>query len=422
MANRNNEAVLQNIDWVLVLMYLLMVGLGWMNIYAAVYNEEYKSILDVSQDYGKQLIWIVTSLFIAFVILVIDGEFFPTFAWGLYGMFVLVLVVVIFAGHEVKGSKSWIELGTFRVQPAEFAKFATNLALAKYLSNINLKIDKLSTKLTAAAIFAVPAIVIIAQKETGSALVFAAFVLVMFREGLSGSILIFGFGMAVLFVLALLVDEMILSAILAAVTLIVLFFLRFKGRYILLAGGILVASIAFIYSVDYAFTNILEPHQKKRINVLLRKEIDPKGAGYNVNQSLIAIGSGGILGKGYLNGTQTKYNYVPEQSTDFIFCTVGEEWGFLGSITVIGLFVVMLLRIVYLAERQRSTFSRIYGYGLASIIFTHLAINIGMTIGLAPVVGIPLPFFSYGGSSLWSFTILMFIFIRLDAYRFQILR
>lgn len=422
MANRNNEAVLQNIDWVLVLMYLLMVFMGWMNIYAAVYNEEYKSILDSSQDYGKQLIWIITAFFIAFVILVIDGEFFPNFAWPMYGIFLLVLIVVIFAGLEVKGSKSWIGVGSFRVQPAEFAKFATNLALAKYLSNINIKIEKLSTKLIAAALFAVPALIIIAQKETGSALVYASFVLVMYREGLSGGILVAGVGLALLFVLALLVDELVLTLILTGIAALSFVFIRLKGRNLLIVGGILVAAVTFIYSVDYAFNNVLEAHQKKRINVLLRKEIDPKGAGYNVNQSLIAIGSGGLIGKGYLNGTQTKYNYVPEQSTDFIFCTVGEEWGFAGSIVVIGLFVAMLLRIIYLAERQRSTFSRIYGYGLASIIFFHLAINIGMTIGLAPVVGIPLPFFSYGGSSLWSFTILLFIFVRLDAYRFQILR
>jgi rod shape determining protein RodA len=422
MANRNNEGVLQNIDWVLVMLYLVMVTMGWFNIYAAVYNEEYKSIFDTTQSYGMQLVWIVTSLFIAFVILVIDGEFFPRFAWPVYGVFVLLLVAVIFVGAEVKGSKSWIGVGAFRVQPAEFAKFATNLALAKYLSNINIKIEKLSTKLIASAIFAVPALIIILQNETGSALVYAAFVLVLFREGLSGNILILGVAMAILFVLALLVDETVLSIILVGLAAASFIFVRFKMRNIMITGGILVASLAFVHSVDYAFVNILEPHQKKRINVLLGKEVDPKGAGYNVNQSMIAIGSGGLLGKGYLKGTQTKYNYVPEQSTDFIFCTVGEEWGFLGSVIVLGLFVILLLRIIYLAERQRSTFSRIYGYGLASIIFLHLAINIGMTIGLAPVVGIPLPFFSYGGSSLWSFTILTFIFVRLDAYRFQILR
>jgi rod shape determining protein RodA len=422
MANRSNEAVLQNIDWVLVLLYLVLVTMGWFNIYAAVYNEEYKSIFDTSQSYGMQLVWIVTSLFIAFSILVIDGEFFPKFAYVLYGAFIFLLIVVIFAGVEVKGSKSWIGVGGFRIQPAEFAKFATNLAIAKYLSNINIKFEKLNTKLIAAALFAVPALIIILQNETGSALVYASFILVLYREGLSGNILVMGLVMVLLFIAALLVDEGILSVILALIAGCSFFFIRFKLNNALIVGGILLASVAFVYTVDYAFVNVLEPHQKKRINVLLGKEVDLKGAGYNVNQSMIAIGSGGLIGKGYLNGTQTKYNYVPEQSTDFIFCTVGEEWGFVGSTIVLGLFVLLLLRLIFLAERQRSTFSRIYGYGLASIIFFHLAINIGMTIGLAPVVGIPLPFFSYGGSSLWSFTILTFIFVRLDAYRFQILR
>jgi len=422
MANRNKDAVLQNIDWILVSLYLILVIMGWFNIYAAVYNEEYKSIFDTSQSYGMQLVWIGSSLIIAFVILVIDGEFFPKFAWVLYAAFILLLIVVIFAGKEVKGSKSWIELGSFRIQPAEFAKFATNLALAKYLSNINIKFEKLNTKLIAAAIFAVPALIIIAQNETGSALVYGSFILVLYREGLSGNILIMGVAMVILFIAALLMDELVLITLMGIIAAGSFFFVRFKMRNIMIVSGILLASVAFVHSVDYTFTNILEPHQKKRINVLLGKEVDPKGAGYNVNQSMIAIGSGGILGKGYLNGTQTKYNYVPEQSTDFIFCTVGEEWGFFGSLTVLGLFIFLLLRLIYLAERQRSTFSRIYGYGLASIIFIHLAINIGMTIGLAPVVGIPLPFFSYGGSSLWSFTVLTFIFVRLDAYRFEILR
>ena len=422
MANRNKDAVLQNIDWILVSLYLILVIMGWFNIYAAVYNEEYKSLFDTSQSYGMQLVWIGTSLIIAFVILVIDGEFFPKFAWVLYAAFVLLLIVVIFAGKEVKGSKSWIELGSFRIQPAEFAKFATNLALAKYLSSINIKFEKINTKLIAAAIFAVPALIIIAQNETGSALVYGSFILVLYREGLSGNFLIMGVAMVILFIAALLMDELVLITIMGIIAAGSFFFVRFKMQNILIVSGILLASVAFVHSVDYTFTNILEPHQKKRINVLLGKEVDPKGAGYNVNQSMIAIGSGGILGKGYLNGTQTKYNYVPEQSTDFIFCTVGEEWGFLGSITVMGLFIFLLLRLIYLAERQRSSFSRIYGYGLASIIFIHLAINIGMTIGLAPVVGIPLPFFSYGGSSLWSFTVLTFIFVRLDAYRFEILR
>jgi rod shape determining protein RodA len=422
MANRNKEDVLQNIDWMLVLLYLVLVTMGWFNIYAAVYNEAYKSIFDTTQSYGMQLVWIVTSLAIAFMILIIDGEFFPSFAYVLYGAFILLLLFVIVAGVEVKGSRSWLGVGSFRIQPAEFAKFATNLALAKYLSNVNINFEKLSTKLKAAAIFAVPALIIILQNETGSALVYGSFILVLYREGLSGNILLIGVAMVVLFIAALLVDEWIILLILAIIAVGSFLFVRLRRNNIIVISALLLGSMGFVHSVDYTFTNILEPHQKKRINVLLGKEIDPKGAGYNVNQSMIAIGSGGLIGKGYLNGTQTKYNYVPEQSTDFIFCTVGEEWGFAGSILVLGLFVILLLRIIFLAERQRSSFSRIYGYGLASIIFIHVAINIGMTIGLAPVVGIPLPFFSYGGSSLWSFTVLTFIFVRLDAYRFQILR
>lgn len=422
MANRNKEAVLQNIDWVLVMLYLILMTMGWLNIYAAVYNEEAKSMFDTTQSYGMQMIWIATSLVIAFMILVIDGEFFPSFAYVVYGAFILLLLAVIVLGVEVKGSRSWIAVGSFRIQPAEFAKFATNLALAKYLSTINVKFEKLSTKLKAAAIFAVPALIIILQNETGSALVYGAFILVMYREGLSGNILLIGVGMVVLFIAALLVDEWILLVILAVLAAGSFLFIRVHRQNLLIVSALLIGSSAYVHSVDYTFTNILEPHQKKRINVLLGKEVDPKGAGYNVNQSMIAIGSGGLLGKGFLNGTQTKYNYVPEQSTDFIFCTVGEEWGFAGSLVVLSLFVILLLRLIFLAERQRSTFSRIYGYGLASIIFLHVAINVGMTIGLAPVVGIPLPFFSYGGSSLWSFTVLMFIFVRLDAYRFQILR
>lgn len=422
MADRNREDVLQNIDWVLVMLYLVLVAMGWFNIYAAVYNDEHQSIFDTTQSYGMQLVWIVSSLVIGFMILVIDGEFFPKFAYVLYGAFIVLLLVVIVAGVEVKGSRSWIGVGSFRIQPAEFAKFATNLALAKFLSNINVKFELLSTKLKAAAIFAVPALIIILQNETGSALVYGSFILVLYREGLSGNILLIGVGMVVLFIAALLVDEWILLTILSVIAVGTFVFIRFRRSNIITVLALLIGATAYIHSVDYTFTNILEPHQKKRINVLLGKEVDPKGAGYNVNQSMIAIGSGGLMGKGYLNGTQTKYNYVPEQSTDFIFCTVGEEWGFLGSVIVLGLFVVLLLRIIFLAERQRSPFTRIYGYGLASIIFLHVAINVGMTVGLAPVVGIPLPFFSYGGSSLWSFTILTFIFIRLDAYRFQILR
>jgi rod shape determining protein RodA len=423
---RQEEKVLQNIDWMMVMLYLVLVTMGWFNIYAAVYNESHQSIFDTTQSYGMQLVWILSSLFLAFIILIIDGEFFPRASYVIYGAFILLLIGVIFFGVEVKGSKSWIGVGSFRIQPAEFAKFATNLALAKFISNPNLKFEKLQNRAISIALFTVPALLVIAQNETGSALVFGSFFLVLYREGLPGWILMSGVLLAVLFVLTLLIPPDVLIwfvVVLGALPIIITFlFYRRNLQNFLLSLAISAASIGFVFSVEYVFENVLELHQKTRINVLLGKEKDLKGAGYNVNQSMIAIGSGGLMGKGFLNGTQTKFNYVPEQSTDFIFCTVGEEWGFIGSVVVLGLFTLMLLRIIYIAERQRSPFSRIYGYGLASIIFFHIAINIGMTIGLAPVVGIPLPFFSYGGSSLWSFTILLFIFLRLDAYRFQILR
>jgi rod shape determining protein RodA len=422
MSKGRNEGVLQNIDWITVLIYLIMVLMGWFNIYAAVYNEEHQSIMDASQSYGKQLIWIITAFFIALVILIIDGEFFPTFAYALYAIFLLLLLAVFFLGTEIKGSRSWIAIGEFRIQPAEFAKFATNLAIAKFLSNMNIKIEQFKTRMIAVAFFTIPALIIIMQKETGTALVYSAFILVLYREGLPGIYLFLGLIFTLICVLALVMDPVILTWIIAAGCFIGIAVYRFRLQAILTGVGVFLVSIATVRSIDYLFENVLEDHQKKRINVLLGKEKDLKGAGYNVHQSMIAIGSGGLTGKGFLNGTQTKYNFVPEQSTDFIFCTVGEEWGFVGSLTVLALFLFLLLRLIFLAERQRSAFSRIYGYGLASIIFFHLVVNIGMTIGLAPVVGIPLPFFSYGGSSLWSFTILLFIFIRLDAYRFQILR
>jgi rod shape determining protein RodA len=294
--------------------------------------------------------------------------------------------------------------------------------MAKYLSKPGIRMQEFGTKLVATIIMALPAVIIILQNETGSALVYGALVFVLYREGLSGNFLLFGVFIAILFLLALLFDKFLLIQILTAIAVLVFLFSRYKKRLILPISAILIVCSGFIYSVDYIFQNKLKPHQKKRIEVLLGKETDLKGAGYNVHQSMIAIGSGGFLGKGFLQGTQTKYNFVPEQSTDFIFCTIGEEWGFLGTLIIIGVFVFFIIRIIYVAERQRSQFSRIYGYAIASIFFFHFAINIGMTIGLAPVIGIPLPFFSYGGSSLWSFTILLFIFIKLDKNRLLILQ
>mgnify|MGYP001256895368 CR=1 FL=1 len=415
------KGIAQNIDWITILLYLALVLIGWVNIYAAVYDDQHRSIFDLSQNYGRQLIFIASSILLGAVILIIDAKFFSTFAWVIYLAVLVMLLGVVFLGKEIAGARSWYQIGPFSLQPSEFAKFATALALAKYLSRIDLDISKLSTRITAAVIIFTPSVIILLQPDTGSAMVFAALVLVLFREGLSGSLLILGFVVALLFILALLVNKFILIGFLASNALLVIWlFKELRKKWIWVAGILLVAA-AYVFSVDYAFENVLEAHQKTRINVLLGKESDPHGAGYNINQSKIAIGSGGFAGKGFLKGTQTKFKFVPEQSTDFIFCTVGEEWGFVGSTLVIVLMMGLMIRIIILAERQRSKFSRIYGYAVASILFFHFAVNIGMTIGLFPVIGIPLPLISYGGSSLWGFTILLFIFIRQDSVKLELL-
>ncbi len=419
---RKHEGIFQSLDWMTIGIYLLLVLLGWLNIYAAVYNENHSSIFDLSQNYGKQLIWVVTSLMIALVILVIDGGFYAAFSYLMYAIMIFTLIAVLLFGLKIKDTRAWFEIGSFRLQPAEFAKFATNMALAKYLSTLDIKIKDFRTKIISSLLLAFPAGLILLQNDTGSALVFGTFVFVLYREGLSRSFLIIGFFTVVICLLALLINKVMLVSLLGGIALLLLLFVRRNKQAVVLTLAGLLLACGMVFSVGYAFDKILEPHQKKRINVLLGKETDKKGAGYNVHQSMIAIGSGGFAGKGFLEGTQTKFDFVPEQSTDFIFCTVGEEWGWAGSAAVITLFVSLMLRIVFLAERQRSTYSRIYGYGVASILFFHFMVNIGMTIGLAPVIGIPLPFFSYGGSSLWAFTILLFIFIKLDSYRLSILR
>ena len=474
MNSRSNN-LLANIDWVSILLYLLLVLIGWLNIYAAVYDENHSSILDISQKYGKQLIWIGAAFVLAFLVLLTDSKFFTTFSMVIYGIMIFLLIAVLFFGTETKGARSWFEVGDFRIQPAEFAKFATNLAIAYIMSRHNFKVMRFSSLLTIGLILALPAGLIILQNDTGSALVYSSFILVLFREGLHGSILLLCFVAAAIFIMALLYSPFTVLLVIIGGTLIAFYYYRHDIRelfqiilfigcgfglfvlikwifnlsisdYYMLLIVYVITSITAIYpiykrkmknmitllliswlcvgaapSVNYAF-NHLQPHQQDRINELLGIKVDPKGTGYNVTQSKIAIGSGGLLGKGFLQGTQTKLNFVPEQSTDFIFCTVGEEWGFVGSTFVIVLLAVFILRIIKLAERQRSSFSRIYGYGVASILFFHVAVNIGMTIGMAPVIGIPLPFFSYGGSSLWSFTILIFIFLRLDANRLQVFR
>ena len=423
------------VDRVAVLLYILLVIMGWLNIYAAVYDEEHQSIFDTTQKYGKQLIWIGGASIIAFCILLIDANFYTAFAYFFYGFLLLLNILVIFLGREVKGSHSWFRFGDVGIQPAEFMKFATNLALAKYLSNVNIVVNQqfrlkirdifknYKNTLYALAFIGIPLVIIKKfQDETGLALVFAAFVIVMYREGLSVNFLIFGMMTAMLFVLSLIVSTSSLLIFLGVMGLLSFLFIRRNRLNILIVAGLYLLGATVVLGTNYMY-NKLDDHQRVRIDVLLgRGNVDMQKEGYNVKQAKIAIGSGGFVGKGFLQGTQTKYDFVPEQDTDFIFCTVGEEWGFLGSFVVLLLQLTLILRIIFLAERQRSDFSRIYGYGVASILFFHLMVNIGMTIGLMPVIGIPLPFFSYGGSSLWSFTILLFIFIKLDANRLLILR
>ncbi len=493
--------IINNLDWFTILLYLILVIFGCINIYAAAYNEQHSNIFDISQRYGKQIMIFGVAVMLIFIIMIIDSRFFSFFAYGIYGFTIFLLIAVLFFGKEVNGAKSWFDLGIFLLQPAEFAKFATTLAIAKYISsnNINLKNTNIfwilfSTIMLPVAIimrffkkgktdFAyivvlllIPSGLILLQNDTGSAIIYISFLILLYREGLSGLFLIIFLIMAILFVSALLfeISAIIISIIVVGIVIYWIFSNKIKEAgisaiifliffslswlvtsifdkqadfsYIITIALILssivlfgfayryklynayfilsmvLGSVLFTHSANYVFTNILEEHQKNRIEILLGLKSDPLGVEYNVNQSKIAIGSGGAIGKGFLKGTQTKFNFVPEQTTDFIFCTIGEEWGFMGTSVVIILFCTLLLRLIFLAERQRSAFSRIYGYGVISILFFHITINIGMTIGLAPVIGIPLPFFSYGGSSLLSFTILLFIFLRLDAARKQLMR
>jgi len=419
---RRTKNIFDNIDNVSILLYGILVFLGIVNIYASQYNADTSFAFDLSSRYGKQILFAGVAAFIAFLIVIVDWKFFYSLSYLLYAVVILLLIGVLFRGAMTGGATSWFELGSFKFQPSEFAKFATALAVAKYYNNIHSKYISLQDKLKTYGIILLPFLLIILQNDLGTALVYASFVLVLYREGLSGNILIFGLIVGVLFVLSLLLNQILLVSILSGIAFIIFLISRKRKKEIIALGGILIASMAFVLSVNYMFDNFLAPHHKVRIDILLGKKIDAHGAGYNLIQSKIAIGSGGLSGKGFLNGTQTRFDFVPEQSTDFIFCTIGEEWGFIGSLFFVSVFIGLLLRILFLAERQRSNFSRIYGYSVATILFMHFLINIGMTIGLVPVIGIPLPFISYGGSSLVGFTILLFIFLNLDSYRLQILR
>ncbi|MFZ4260723.1 rod shape-determining protein RodA [Sphingobacterium sp. HJSM2_6] len=406
------------IDWLTIGLWLGLCLIGWFNIHAAVYDPDNPGLFNLATNYGKQSIYIFTAFIIGICILIIDSRFFISSAPIIYFIVILLLIAVLVVGRNVGGNQAWIPLGSFRLQPSEFGKLATCLLLAYYLSNQTNKNPNVRTLLIGALIVLFPVALVMLQPDTGSALAFFSLIFVFYREGyISSAVLIIG-GLAIfLFVMALLLNQWIIIGIILLICGFFAFIMRKKRKNVINMAILFVVSSMYVLCVDFVYEQILQPHQRSRIDIILGKIDDPKGHGYNLNQSKIAIGSGQLFGKGYLNGTQTKYNFVPEQSTDFIFCTVGEEWGFVGSVALIAIYITLLLRIVNIAERQRTAFARIYSYGVASILFFHFFINIGMTIGIVPVIGIPLPFISYGGSSLWSFTILLFIMLRFDSAR-----
>ena len=427
MSQESNQ--IGKLDWISVGLYALFVLLGWMSIYSAVYNPESPLwIFDeafYTSNAGRQLIWIGTSLVLIMFIFALDFRFFESFAVFIYVAFMLALIAVPFLGVTINGSHSWFKLGGITIQPAEFAKTATALLLAKYLNDPQVNLTKWTNQWRSALIIALPMLLIIGSNETGSALVFASFIILLYREGLPGEYPGLLIALIVLFVSSLLLSPLtifICLLVMASLFVIILpiYQRRLPQTYVRIAGAIAII-MALSTIVDWVVNHVLKEHQRNRIKVLLDPSFDTRGLGYQVTQSKIAIGSGGFWGKGYLGGTQTKFDFVPEQSTDFIFCTIGEEFGFVGVMAVIVLFLFFLWRLLYLADQQRSRFARAYGFGVVGILFFHFLVNIGMTIGLMPIMGIPLPFFSYGGSSLWSFTILLFIFLKLDAHRSDML-
>ncbi len=423
MNERNS--IIGKIDWLTVFLYLALVIIGWFSIFSAKYDELHPSIFDLSQVYGKQLIWIGASLLIGFIILLIDAKFFNAFSMWIYVAVLFSLFAVLVYGKATKGATSWIDLGAgIKFQPSEFAKMATALALAGYLDRLDVDLQKRKDQIVSAILVLIPMALVLLQNDTGSAIVFVSFIFVLYREGFPGTgwVMVAGVVAILLFVFTLLWSQKVMYIILGALLVLTLtYYLITKKKGIMKMLAVFAVMIVFVFSVDYAFNKVLQEHQRNRILVLLGQLDDPKGVGYNVHQSKIAIGSGGFAGKGFLQGTQTKYDFVPEQHTDFIFCTVGEEGGFLGTAVVVLLYVSLLIRIILLSERQRSTFSRVYGYCIAGIFFVHFTINIGMAIGLLPVIGIPLPFLSYGGSSMLAFTMMLAIFVKQDANRLKIL-
>ena len=418
MRNPQSNRFFFNVDWITILIYVALCIIGFVSIYSSVYNEAEASLFNFSSSYGKQLIYILAGLVLGFSLLLFDAKFFSVFSPIVYGVTVLLLIMVLIVGRNVGGNQAWISLGGgFRLQPSEFAKFGTALLLARYIGNFNPKFRDFKSIAMAGLIMLIPLTLIMLQPDAGSALVFLSFMFPMYREGLSGYFLLIFLGMIVLFIADFLVPMQILIPIILTIGGFFVYQNRRKQKLMFSAIIVTVIAIAYLFVVKIAYEKVLKPHQRTRIELILGLKTDPRGVGYNVIQSKIAIGSGQLTGRGFLEGTQTKYGYVPARSTDFIFSTIGEEWGFVGCTVVIGLYVFLLLRLINLAERQRSTFSRVYGYCVACILFFHVFINIGMAIGIVPVIGIPLPFISYGGSSQWSFTILLFIFLKLDSNR-----
>lgn len=418
-----DQNILNNIDWVTVLLYLTLLVIGWLNIYASVYVEgSSMNIFNLSLNSGRQLIWIGASLVLFIMIMGIDYKFYESVAYLIYGLAILILIMVLVFGKIIYGAKSWFVVGSlFSFQPSELVKFATALAIAKYIDRPGFRLAGFTSYAGILVLILVPVVLIMLEPDLGTALVFSSFIILMYREGLSPYVILTGLAVVLIFVLTLYINKLYILLGIGAMCLIGFGFAYRSIRNIgaILVAGLLAAGI--VTSVDFAFNHILKPHQQKRIRVLINPNYDPLGDGWNVTQSKIAIGSGGFGGKGFLQGTQTKFDFVPEQSTDFIFCTLGEEHGWIGSAVVIGLFVALLLRIFYMAERQKSRFAMCYGYAAGGIILLHFMINIGMTIGLFPVIGIPLPFLSYGGSSLIGFSLLLFVLVKFDAHRMQML-
>ena len=403
-----NQSITNNIDWISIIIFALLVILGWLNIYSS-------SLSSMEDTHEKQLIFIILTIPLIFIVLSVDGKFYEKYASIIFGISLVTLAGLFLFGKTIAGQRCWYAIGSFTIQPSEFAKAATALALAKYLSDTQINLKEVNRQVQALAIILLPVLLILPQPDPGSALIYSIFIIVLYREGLPSWYVWTGFITILLFVLTLLLEPQ--YVILIALITIILVHLksRLADRNIVLSSILFVLISGFVLSVNYVFENVFKQHHRDRFNILLGKTIDLKGIGYNTNQSEIAIGSGGWFGKGFLEGTQTKGGFVPEQHTDYIFTTVGEEWGFVGSLVVIALFSGLLLRIIYLAERQKTKFSRVYGYCVAGILFTHFFVNIAMVIGIFPTIGVPLPFFSYGGSGLWGFTILLFIFIKMDA-------